>query len=122
MRQSRKTSSGHIALRTGSEGPSHDPYAFKEYEIDRDGLVATLHLGLGAWVKIGGTKELAASDHLDETRLDESQIVASFEKFAGVSLATFEKALNRHPHMTRKERRALDEIEAIDARMMRWAM
>lgn len=42
-----------IRIRTGSEGPAHDPYGYQEIEFTRtDGVVVTLHSGLGEWCEV----------------------------------------------------------------------
>jgi hypothetical protein len=41
-----------VALRTGSEGPRHDPYHYEEWTIRRSGYRGlTYHTGLTSWVK-----------------------------------------------------------------------
>jgi hypothetical protein len=40
-----------ISMRTGSEGPSYDPYHYEEMTVvGRSGTV-TLHTGLGMWLQ-----------------------------------------------------------------------
>jgi len=44
-----------ISIKTGSEGPSHDPYSFTEYSVTTTiGKSYTLHLGLAEWIKENG--------------------------------------------------------------------
>lgn len=40
-----------VRIRTGSEGPRHDPYQYTEVIVWRLGHVWTLHTGLGVWMK-----------------------------------------------------------------------
>jgi hypothetical protein len=114
MRQLRKTISGYIAKETGSEGPQHDPYSFTEYVIQRTGTTLTLHLGLGVWLRLNG---ITLKNY--ETEAD---CVEAFEKFARIDIAAFERALNHRPRMSRKERWEMEQIEAADAALLRYAM
>lgn len=41
---------------TGSEGPSHDPYHYVEYDVDTPVGNVVLHEGLGTWIAFNGTK------------------------------------------------------------------
>lgn len=45
-----------VDLRTGSEGPKHDPYHFEEYRIRTPDTEVVVHLGLGDWVTVGKTQ------------------------------------------------------------------
>ena len=38
-------------VRTGTEGPSHDPYSYEEYILCRNGVVTKLHLGLAEFCR-----------------------------------------------------------------------
>lgn len=113
MRQSRNTTSGYIARETGSEGPKHDPYSFTEYTMQRLNGTMTLHLGLDVWLRHDGRI------HRFET---EAEYVECFERFCGISIAAFEKALDRRPRMSRKERWEIEQMEAADAAMLRYAL
>jgi DNA-directed RNA polymerase subunit RPC12/RpoP len=54
MQTSIQTVSMHIFVQTGSEGPKHDPYAFKEITITRkDKETVVLHMGLAEYLRIG---------------------------------------------------------------------
>ncbi len=114
MRLYRKTSSGHIAMRTGSEGPSHDPYSFREYEIERNDQTLVLHMGLGCWLEEDGK-----STYKNGT---EELLVLIFEGFSGLSLGHFEKALHHRRRMSRRERWEMDQMEAADAALLRYAL
>jgi hypothetical protein len=48
-----KTASGRLVIKTGSEGPRHDPYGYTETTVERNGVSVTLHEGLGTWLEIG---------------------------------------------------------------------
>ncbi len=115
MREYRTTSSGHIASRTGSEGPQHDPYSYREYECERGGHTLVLHMGLGVWLKLDGKTYLKEA-------VTEADQVAAFEEFCGLSLGHFEKALHRMPRMSRKERWDMEQCMAADAALLRYAM
>lgn len=45
-----------IYIETGTEGPRHDPYAFEEFTIERNGHKIMLHSGLGDWMEIEDEK------------------------------------------------------------------
>ncbi len=70
-----------LSLKTGSEGPRHDPYGFEEYEIDTPSGETTLHLGLGFWLKHNGRRIEAAG------RAEESELCGPIlKKLTGFSL------------------------------------
>lgn len=41
----------------GSEGPSHDPYAFSEITIEKGKDKIIAHLGLTIWLKVNGERQ-----------------------------------------------------------------
>jgi hypothetical protein len=41
-----------VSMKTGSEGPNHDPYSFIEYKIEN----MTIHLGLAEFIKVNKVK------------------------------------------------------------------
>src|SRR4249919_3158745 len=45
-----------VTLRTGSEGPRHDPYHYDELTVKRNNNTTTIHLGLGVWCSHNGHK------------------------------------------------------------------
>jgi hypothetical protein len=49
----------------GSEGPSHDPYGFKEYSFSMKGKKYIIHLGLAQYIKIDGKTIEASGDDYD---------------------------------------------------------
>jgi hypothetical protein len=50
-RRSAGSKGSHIEIRSGSEGPRHDPYSYQEITVTRqDGREAMIHLGLAAWM------------------------------------------------------------------------
>lgn len=91
MEISKRTSSGRVTLRTGSEGPRHDPYAYRELSVVRGKRTIVLHEGLGEWVKADKPKlYVQASNACPQ---DNPRRI--FEALVGVSVNALEKALNR---------------------------
>lgn len=41
-----------IRVSSGSEGPSHDLYSYEEWDIEYEGRLLEIHLGLAVWAKI----------------------------------------------------------------------
>jgi len=87
MEKSRRFATGSISIRTGSEGPKYDPYSFTEYTVERRNNKVTLHLGLAVWFR---DQFKTLSDQITE-----QEAVERFERFAGISLKTFEHAMHR---------------------------
>lgn len=70
----------NIKLKTGSEGPRHDPYGYTEITVDRqDGRVVTLHSGLAYWCKVYLNGKLVLTFDNEQT------IEKMFTRFAGIS-------------------------------------
>jgi hypothetical protein len=45
------TNGSYVSIKTGSEGPRHDPYAYTEITVHRaDGREVVLHTGLAEWM------------------------------------------------------------------------
>lgn len=46
----------NISVHHGSEGPSHDPYSYVEYDVTdkKTKKIIILHLGLAEWLKVDG--------------------------------------------------------------------
>lgn len=87
-RRSRRTSSGTIEVREGSEGPKYDPYHYTEFRVTRNSHSAKLHLGLVEWCKID--EELVPGGDCIHDRS-----VEAFEDFIGISLKSLQRAVNR---------------------------
>lgn len=66
----------NATVRTGTEGPRHDPYGFKEVTVEVRGVPVTMHCGLGLWVKHDAVKESFA---------EVSDAAKCFEKLTGCS-------------------------------------
>lgn len=45
-----------VTLRTGSEGPKHDPYHYDEYEFKTPAGLAYIHDGLARYLRIGSKR------------------------------------------------------------------
>lgn len=125
MKASKRFVNGCLSIHTGSEGPYHDPYSYTEYSIRRGETKATLHQGLGTWLKINGEKvpddraikEITCEDDICELPIPhthkvveeeyekvEARRVKEFEKICGISLNTFEKAIHRPTKCCKKPR------------------
>ncbi len=90
MQKSRRFAGGTISIKTGSEGPRHDPYSYTEYTISRTGgFTATLHQGLGVWLEVNGNHTNAQSNEQEKVAVD------YFEQLCHISLKTFERAIHR---------------------------
>ena len=40
-----------VTLRSGSEGPKHDPYGYQEITVTQGNVRVTGHIGLGLWIE-----------------------------------------------------------------------
>lgn len=47
-----------VRLRSGTEGPRHDPYGWNEISVDREGHTATLHSSglFNDWLEVDGVR------------------------------------------------------------------
>ena len=87
-----RTPSKEIHIRTGSEGPRHDPYAYTEIEIrPRPGHVATsvlIHEGLGTFLRVGDVEiqegDVERGTHV-ATILTNAELRHRFERATGYS-------------------------------------
>lgn len=81
----------HIHVRTGSEGPRHDPYHYEEVTVQRpDGRKVTLHVGLGVWAE-------AENAVLRERTDSPQEAYHMFERYAGVPVYVAERAYRSLP-------------------------
>lgn len=78
-----------LDVRTGSEGPRHDPYGFEERIVYVNDITVKLHTGLGVWCKA-----FAKADHPLETN-DEKLAVDLFTTITGLTPEAFDRAYNR---------------------------
>src|SRR5215469_101349 len=79
-----------IELRSGSEGPAHDPYGYKEITVTRaDGREATLHSGLAEW--------LVYNDGRVTRRFEDpiATLWSKFEACVGISPELAERTFHR---------------------------
>jgi DNA-directed RNA polymerase subunit RPC12/RpoP len=75
-----------IDIKSGSEGPRHDPYSYLEITVTREsGATVCMHAGLIVWIEVNGIR----SDCSYETA------AGIFEDIAGISLEVAEKVHER---------------------------
>lgn len=91
-----------VNVRTGTEGPSHDPYGYTEIEFTRtDGVVVTYHAGLGEWCKVSLTppeKRRGVRHHGEDLIahcIDDDGAASLFETATGLSPQQAEKVYQR---------------------------
>ena len=77
-----------IEIRTGSEGPRHDPYHFTEVTVEGRAGRVTYHSGLGDWTKLDG-------DLVDDVT-GEAKI--AFERLTGVTPDVAEQTYYKLKH------------------------
>lgn len=76
-----------VTIKSGSEGPCHDPYHYEEITVQRpDGRVVVYHEGLGIWAE---ANDGAAVDRTKE------DAAALFERYAGVSVRALKRAMHK---------------------------
>lgn len=82
----------HVTLKSGSEGPRHDPYHYDEYTVARpNGDTVVMHNGIFCWCRVKrGTRIVFENT-------DEATAPRLFETYAGVSFRAFEKAWHSLP-------------------------
>lgn len=87
-----------IRVKTGTEGPSFDPYAYTEYTLVRDGQPdVVFHAGLGVSLKIGkGLEERAFN------KQEENLLFARFECLVGWPINDLEKWSHKARQRCRK--------------------
>lgn len=74
-----------LSMKRGAEGPSHDPYSFSEYTVERDGRIHTLHQGLGVRYSLNGRTLVQSGDNG----------IACWEAETGLTVAQFERIYQR---------------------------
>lgn len=81
-----------ITVKTGAEGPRHDPYHYEEMTVARpDGRVITVHLGLAVWA------DARWPNGMQRTTDDETEVFTLFNEVAGVTYDVAEKAFHNLP-------------------------
>lgn len=109
----------YIDIRTGTEGPHHDPYGFIELTFQNlDGTRIVVHRGLVAWLRVNSGEKRLFCDDIG------AELDAAFQAVAGLSLATAMSVPSRLADkawrkMSRSQREACDEVGRIDADMLR---
>ena len=79
-----------IELRSGTEGPRHDPYGYKEITVTRaDGREATLHSGLAEWMTYNDGRVTRRFDD------DIATLWSKFEAVMGISPELAERSFHR---------------------------
>lgn len=75
-----------IDIKSGSEGPRHDPYSYSEITVTREsGSTVCIHFGLIEWIEVNGIR----SDCDYETAAE------IFEDLAGISVEVAQKVYER---------------------------
>lgn len=117
-----------VRIKSGSEGPSHDPYGWTEVTFTRtDGLeVQFRYGGLGyERLLLDGVKHLESFGLMEGW--DKSAAESAFEALAGFSPYEAERLVERQRRarwrrMSRREREQELAFEEADARLMSYAM
>ena len=122
MTQRLKFSSGVVSMTTGSEGPRHDPYSYREICVERNGKVSVIHMGLALWVQSGGEKE-----HFWEDDGGFKIAAQRFRDLTGYDPDQWEGFIYRAEHskvrsMSRADRIQYESMQDYDARLLRYAM
>jgi hypothetical protein len=79
-----------VTVETGSEGPRHDPYAYREITVIQPDGATTLHEGLGTWLRSAGRKVTPPTD-LDADGRERWCRSTAFETLTGYSVAQLER-------------------------------
>jgi hypothetical protein len=112
----------NVRVRTGREGPKHDPYSYTEITVTRlNGNVITMHSGLMTWLKFNGVPvQIDGPDW-------EKELFIAFEKLSGMSFEYAESV----PHilearyvrsLSQQDRWSYWMMKEADEQMLRWAM
>lgn len=100
MQLTKRFGTGTVTMKTGSEGPRHDPYSYTEVTVrgtlGKRKIDITLHEGLAEWVKLGNRKPAYESQTYRPR--------AAFERLVGVRYTALERALNRPRQCCNKPR------------------
>lgn len=82
-----------MKLKTGTEGPRSDPYAFGRLTFERtDGVVVTYHAGLGEWCRVE-----FKTGPIRKFEWTNNAAAPAFEQLAGISVSRALKIINRVP-------------------------
>jgi hypothetical protein len=89
-----------IFIRTGSEGPPHDPYHYEEITVlGRNGKV-TMHSGLAVWISVDGRKHYVGNG----TQMSDMHIVEEFQQLTGIYPWVAERAYRQAPYKRHKRK------------------
>lgn len=88
----RKTLINHphlkMRMRTGSEGPRHDPYSYTEYTVETPNAEVLLHEGLAVFKEVNGERVSAKSGDYDAAH---AFFDCDLVKHTGFTLAQLER-------------------------------
>jgi hypothetical protein len=93
-----RAAGGLITLRTGQEGPHHDPYGFTEVKVVRNGHKVIFHQGLGEWLSVDGVMQRQKHKKLRKEYAfedEESFRLRRFKEATGWELPTVILAIQR---------------------------
>lgn len=93
-----------ISLKTGSEGPRHDPYSYEEVTVEGRNGKTTAHIGLGCWVRNNSGPKI----HVEDVDLDKA-----FERYTGVSIAVATKLYHTLPYRKHARRCGCKETGSV---------
>ena len=88
-----------IYIKTGTEGPKHDPYGYEEITVEREGVTVMLHSGLDYFVKLNGKKvavPVSDGSYPDNVRKTYLKIAETFEQYAGITAEVAKRALRKY--------------------------
>lgn len=68
-------------MKSGQEGPKHDPYGYTEIVVERDGCEVVIHCGLGTWMEVDGILVPRKARH--NTKQQEAYITRRFRREIG---------------------------------------
>ena len=74
-----------INIKTGKEGPDHDPYAYEELTVTTNAKEVKVHLGLDCYLKVFGQKD-KDTEHCTDL------VMKAFERHVGCSYKSIVRA------------------------------
>lgn len=113
-KRSKRFGSGWVSLKTGLEGPRHDPYRYEEWTVDRSrsgGPKVLLHLGLAEWIKVTWPGGKTWNVPIRNVRA----LTTIFEKLSGASIKVWERSILRiRPCCDRPEPHSVEGLPGED--------
>lgn len=85
-----------ITMRTGSEGPRHDPYSYTELTVRRGNTTVSAHYGLLVWLECNGEREQINDDKL---------LSMLFQDMTGLTIKQAERAYAKLQALPYREHR-----------------